>query len=85
MHKGLRDTHARKAFLEVGVDDGDALSRQVIEPGRLAPEDHRGHRQRHHDRERAQPELEIHHEQRTSDAHEGDERDQRGQQAVLHE
>ena len=70
VHEGLRHPHAREALLEVGVDDGDPLPGQVVEPGRLAAEDHRGDGQRDDDRERAQSELEV-------DEHEGDRRRRR--------
>ena len=83
MHEGLRDPHARDALLEVGVDDGDALAREVVEPGGLAPEDHRGNRQGHHDGERAQAELEVDDDEGDPHADEGDEGDQRGKQPVL--
>ena len=85
VHEGLGHPHAREALLEVGVDDGDPFPRQVVEPGRLAPEDHRGDGQGDDDRERAQPELEVDDHQGDPHADEGDDRDQRREQPVLDE
>ncbi len=83
VHKGLRNPHARDALLEVGVHDGDALAREVVEPGSLAPEDHGRNRQGNHDGERAQAELEVDDDESDPHTDKGDERHERGKQAVL--
>ncbi len=66
----------RQAFLEVGIDNAYALSRQLVQAYGLAPENHRGNRKRHHNGQDGQPEDGI-------DDHEGDayteERDHRNQ------
>ena len=43
--EGLRLADARKAFLEIGVHSRDAVPRQLVGSGRLAPEHHGCHDQ----------------------------------------
>ena len=72
VREGLRLAHAGQALLEVGVDDRDALARQVVLLGRPPAEPHRGEGERHDHAQGDQPELDVDDEQRDADADEGD-------------
>ena len=81
--EGLRLANTGQALLEIGVDDGDPLARHAVQASRLLAEDDGRDGERDGHRERAEPELGVDDDQRDADTDEGDDRDERGEQAVL--